>query len=80
MAFHKKNAFNPSIPPRFAPTEARLYDDWAWHLVDNIFYGLLAVAVLTFASKCLVRAIVAGLRAFMSKPPPDKEEGPSKSL
>jgi len=38
-------------------------------LTANIAIGLLAVAVLTFASKYLVRAIVAGLRAIMSKPP-----------
>ena len=45
-------------------------------LAANIAIGLLAVAVLTFASKYLVRAIVAGLRAFRSKPPPDNEKGP----
>ncbi len=48
-------------------------------LTANIAIGLLAVAVLTFASKYLVRAIVAGLRAFMSKPPPDKEKGPERA-
>ncbi len=46
-----------------------------WPLTANIAIGLVAVAVLTFASKYLIRAIVAGLRAFMSKPPPDKQEG-----
>jgi len=48
-------------------------------LAANIAIGLLAVAVLTFASKYLLRATVAGVRAFVCKPPPDKEEGPSKS-
>jgi len=52
---------------------------WRWLLAANIAIGLLAVAVLTFASKYLVRAIVAGLRRLLSKPPPDKEEGPSES-
>jgi len=50
-----------------------------WLLAANIAIGLIAVAVLTFASKYLLRAIVAGLRAIMSKPPPDKGNGPSKS-
>ena len=49
-------------------------------LAANLAIGLLAVGLLTFASKSLVRAIVAGLRAFVGKPPPSKEEGPSKSL
>jgi len=48
-------------------------------LAANIAIGLLAVAVLTFASKYLVRATVAGVKSFLSKPPPDKEEGPSES-
>ena len=73
--FPCKYAFNPSVARLLSPTETRLYDDWAWQLVDNLFYGLLAVAVLTFASKYLVRAIVAGLRAFMSKPPPSNGKG-----
>jgi len=59
--------------------KAALCDNGAWLLAANIAIGLLAVLVLTFASKYLVRAIVAGLRAFVGKPPPDKEEGPSKS-
>ena len=46
-----------------------------WPLAANIAIGLLAVAVLTFASKYLLRAIVAGLRRFVGKPPPAKEEG-----
>jgi len=48
-------------------------------LAANIAIGLLAVAVLTFASRHLLRAIVAGLRAFLSKPPPDNEEGPKRA-
>jgi len=48
-------------------------------LAGNIAIGLLAVAVLTFASRLLMRAIVAGVRAFMSKPPPGNEDGQSKS-
>jgi len=77
--FPRKHAFNPSMPPLSSPTETRLYDDWAWQLVDNLFYGLVAVALLAFASKYLVRAIVAGLRAILSKPPPSKEEGPERA-
>jgi len=46
-----------------------------WPLAGNIAIGLLAVVILAFASKYLVRAIVAALRAFMSKPPPRQEEG-----
>jgi len=42
-----------------------------WALAANIAIGLLAVAVLTFASEYLIRAIVAGLRAFVGKPPPE---------
>jgi len=48
-------------------------------LAGNIAIGLLAVAVLTFASKYLVRAIVAGLRAFLSKPPPSNGKGPERA-
>jgi len=44
-------------------------------LTANIAIGLLAVAVLRFASKYLARAIVAGLRAFLSKPPPSNAKG-----
>jgi len=61
---------------------SRVGSDFTIHypqLAGNIAIGLLAVAVLTFASKYLVRAIVAGLRRLLSKPPPDKEEGPSES-
>ena len=47
----------------------------SWPLAGNIAIGLLAVAVLTFASKYLLRAIVAGLRAFVGKPPPSNAEG-----
>ena len=43
------------------------YDIRYWHLAANIAIGLLAVALLTFASKYLVRAIIAGLRAVLSK-------------
>jgi len=58
-------------PPRFLQYPFRYPA-----LLANIAIGLLAVLVLTFASKCLLRAIVAGLRAFMSKPPPNKGNGP----
>jgi len=50
-----------------------------WPLAANIAIGLLAVAVLTFASKYLLRAIVAGLRAHLRKPPPSKEKGPERA-
>ncbi len=73
-----------SSPHRFRLTDGVfthdiIHDTWNWPLAGNIAIGLLAVAVLTFASKYLVRAIVAGLRAFVGKPPPDTKEGPSKS-
>jgi len=48
-------------------------------LLANIAIGLLAVAVLTFTSKYLARAIVAGLRAILSKPPPAKGNGPERA-
>jgi len=69
--------FESSHPPvnSFGPD---VYYDYP-ALAANLAIGLLAVAVLTFASKYLVRAIVAGLRRLLSKPPPDKGNGPSES-
>jgi len=61
--------------PSLQPSQITSYR----HLAANIAIGLIAVAVLTFASKYLVRAIVSGLRGFMSKPPPDKGEGPERA-
>ena len=49
-----------------------------WHLAANMAIGLLAVAVLTFTAKYLVRAIVAGLRAIVGKPPPSNGKGPER--
>ena len=46
-----------------------------WQLVGNIYFGLVAVAFLTLASKHLLRAIVVGLGAILSKPPPPNEKG-----
>jgi len=57
--------------PGFRPQFAINYR----HLTANIAIGILAVTVLTFASKHLLRAIVALLRAFMSKPPPADVDG-----
>jgi hypothetical protein len=56
----------------------RLYfPSLGWRLAGNAAIGLLAVALLTVASKYLLRAIVAGLRALLSKPPPaNKESSP----
>jgi hypothetical protein len=53
----------------------------AWkRIAANIAIGLLAVAVLTFASKYLLRATVAGLRGSVGKPPPpEKDKGRSES-
>ncbi|MBC8873843.1 MAG: hypothetical protein H8E44_30760 [Planctomycetes bacterium] len=48
-------------------------------LAANIAIGLVAVAVLTFASKYLVRAIVAGVRAIQGKPPPGQKKGPERA-
>jgi len=64
------------------PNAPRLFPDYKiryWLLAANIAIGLLAVAVLTFASKYLVRATVAGVRRLLSKPPPDKEKGPERA-
>jgi len=61
--------------PSFRPQMTHSY----WPLAGNIAIGLLAVAVLTWASKYLVRAIVAGVRSLLSRSPPDKGNGPSKS-
>jgi hypothetical protein len=64
-------------------TTRQLYPRCKMQLAGNITIGLLTVAVLTFASMYLVRAIVAGLRAAFGKPQLSKEEGPetpSKSL
>ncbi len=71
-AFHP--GFHIDLPSRSSLREALIYEYWP--LTANIGIGLLAVAVLTFASKYLVRAIVAGLRAVLSKPPPSDEKGP----
>ena len=75
-------AGNHTFSPRFTdyignPDYRSSY--WGWLLAANIAIGLVAVAVLTFASKYLLRAMVAGLRGPPSKPPPDKRNGPSKS-
>jgi len=67
--------FSPSSPPRFSLAGALTHDTWAWPLAANITIGLLAVTVLTFASKYLLRAIAALLRACMSKPPPADVDG-----
>ena len=57
---------DPNVPPGFSTDSIYRY----WPFAANTAIGLLAVAVLTFASKYLLRAITAALRAFMSKPPP----------
>jgi hypothetical protein len=61
-------------PPTLHP-----YPGYKWNLAGNIFWGLSAVAVLTFASKYLLRAIVAGSRALLSKPPPTNGKGPKRA-
>jgi len=60
--------------PRLHAVRPDYIEDY-WALTANIAIGLVAVAVLTFASKYLVRAIVAGVKSFMSKPPPANEKG-----
>ena len=65
-----------AVPISLLPSECQLNH---WRLAANIAIGLLAVAVLTFASKYLVRAIVAGLRSLLSKPPPANGEGQGKA-
>jgi len=57
----------------------QFHNNFKWPLAANIAIGLLAVAVLTFASKYLVRAIVAGVRAIVGKPPPSKGNGPERA-
>jgi hypothetical protein len=52
---------------------------WAWPLAANIAIGLLAVAVLTFASEYLLRRTVSGVRAVFGKPPPGNAKGPERA-
>ena len=70
--------FFASSPPRFGLSEALTHDTWVWPLTGNTAIGLLAVAILTFASEYLLRGIVSGLRAFVGKPPPSNTEGPER--
>lgn len=71
---YTSNRFGWARTPVFPkPSEHQVH---YWPLAGNMAIGLLAVAVLTFASRYLVRAIVAGLRAFVGKPPPTNEKGP----
>jgi len=70
-------AVNSGHPVRFRLDDLVIAD--YWRLAGNIAIGLLSVAVLTFASKYLVRAITAGLRGFVGKPPPGKGNGPSSN-
>jgi hypothetical protein len=48
-------------------------------LIINTVVGLIAVVVLTFASRYLLRRMVSGLRAVFGKPPPAKEESSPES-
>jgi hypothetical protein len=57
------------------PPARQPYPGYKWHLAANIAIGLLAVTVLTFASRYLLRRMVSGLRAVFGKPPPTSEEG-----
>jgi len=68
--------------PRDEKPPSRLhatYIDSYWRLGGVVAIGLLAVAVLTFASRYLVRAIIAGVGAFLGKPPPTNEKCPESS-
>ncbi|MBC8873175.1 MAG: hypothetical protein H8E44_27390 [Planctomycetes bacterium] len=71
--------FVASSPSHFRLAEALIYDNWAWPLAGNAAIGLLAIEILTFASKYLVRAIVPGLRALVGKPPPSNSEDPERA-
>ena len=62
--------YDPCPPPHSPLRDPCEYDYRA--LAANIAIGLLAVAVLTFASRYLLRVIAAGLRAVFGKPPPSK--------
>jgi len=69
---HKRS--EPCLRPRpFPPTILR------YRFLFNLFAVVICVAYLTFVSKYLLRAMVIGVKAFLGKPPWDKEEGPSKS-
>ena len=74
MTYGVLNSDRPTLT-RFHPEHG--LDSWA--LAANAAIGLLAVAVLTFASKYLARAIVSRLGSFMSKPPPGKGKGPERA-
>jgi hypothetical protein len=60
----------PCLPPRSYPQKISSY----LALKANIAIGLLAVAVLTWASTYLLRRMVSGLRAVFGKPPPNNEK------
>jgi len=63
---HLHDPWNETPPSRVHPT----YVDSYWRLATNAAIGLLAVAILTFASTCLVRGIRYAARVFVGKPPP----------
>ena len=67
--------FPPSSPPGFRSADMISY----WALAGNAAIGVLMVAVSTWGSKYLIRAIVAGLRAFVGKPPPSNEKGQGRA-
>ena len=48
-------------------------------LALNVVIGVLVGAVGILPTKYLLRAIVAGLRAVLGKPPPSNSEGPERA-
>jgi hypothetical protein len=66
---------DPSSLPVFRPYWKARY----WPLTANIAIGLIAVAVLTFASRYLLRRMASGLKALFGKPPPANEESSQES-
>ena len=65
---HYATAIRVDLLPDIRPENI----DNHWALAANIAIGLIAVVVLTWASKYLVRAFIAALRALFGKPPPAK--------
>ena len=65
-------AVNSGHPLRFRLDDLVIAE--YWRLAAALAIGLIAVAVLTWASKCLARAFTVALRALFGKPPPENGE------
>ena len=69
LCFHEGSSIRIESAAEFEPSYRR------WPLAANIAIGLVAVAVLTLASKYLLRAILSGLRRLFAKPTTGNEKG-----